>query len=330
MASTIMTTNTSFTKQTHVIHKVYNQWKNDIPEQWRNYFNEFTPAQKTRFITFMNLIGLGNFYQKDELDAPVFDSPREGSLFTTEFSTYALGVQISKEGRLEDPLDLMAKAPKMLAQSARDTKDKIAVSMYAFAFGGGKFTPDGQPLISAAHVMNPIVTPTGVTSGSGIYQSNSLGNMQLTPETLAYADMLSQSWVNDRNLKAHKTLRDLVIPNNSVLAQIAQEIVGTDTHPYTIARKENPQHGRWTVKINRDLPNQYNYFLQAGKGEPGEDCHCLTVWFRWQDGSKPNGFTSFKDQMTQNDVVISSFRLAIGAYDWPGIVGSLGGGPVAG
>jgi hypothetical protein len=333
MASTgLMTTQTSFTKQTHVIHKEYMQWRDDIPEQWRTFFNEYTAPKKGRFVQFMPIIGLGRFQQKPEGAAAVYDAPHEGRMFFTSFSTYALGVSITKEGRIEDPLDLMAKAPKFLAQSARDTKDKIAVGMYVFAFGGGKLLPDGQPLISAAHPMDPQVSPTGFYSGSGIYQSNSLGNMQLTPETLMYADNLSQSWVNDRGLKAKKTLTRLVIPNNSVLEQIAQEIVGTPTHPNEINRKDNPQHNRWKVQVNRDLVSQSQFFLQAENGEPGEDCHGLTVWIRWNDGDSKggNGFHSFEDQQTQNRVIISSFRLAIGAWDWPGIVGSLGGGPVSG
>lgn len=333
MAIGIMTTATSFQKQSHVIHKDYLNERDTIPEQWREYFNEYTPPKKGRFVQFMPIYGLGRFGQKQEGTAPIFDSPREGPMFFTEFSTYALGVAITKEGYLEDPLDLFAKAPKLLSKAARETKDKICVGMYTFAFGP-KTLPDGQPLISTAHPMDPIVTGFNVNgqviqSGSGIYQSNSLGNSQLTPESLMYADMLSQSWVDDRGKKDERELVDLIIPNNPVLAQIAQEIVGTPTHPNTINRKENPQHNRWHVKVNRDLTSQFNWFLQGHKGEPGTDCHALTVWFRWNDGSN-NGWTTFQDPITQNRIVISSFRLAIGAWDWKGIVGSLGGGPISG
>jgi hypothetical protein len=333
MASTLMTTATSFQKQSHVIHKDYLAERDNIPEQWRAYFNEYTAPKKGRFVQFMPIYGLGRFAQKQEGTAPLFDAPREGPMFFTEFSTYALGVSITKEGRIEDPLDLFAKAPRLLSKAARDTKDKITVGMYNFAFGP-KRLPDGQYLISANHPMDPIVTGRStngvvITSGSGIYQSNSLGNQQLTPEVLMAGDVLSQSWLDDRGKKDERELIDLVIPNNPVLVQIAQEIVGTPTHPYTIARKENPQHNRWTVKVNRDLASQYQYFLQAAKGEPGEDCHALTVWMRWNDGSA-NGWKTYIDNITENRVVISSFRIAQGAWDWKGIVGSLGGAPVSG
>lgn len=333
MATSIMTTATSFQKQSHVIHKDYLAVRFTVPEQWRAYFNEYTAPKKGKFVQFMPIYGLGRMGYKQEGDAPLFDAPREGPMFFSSFSTYALGVSITKEGRLEDPLDLIAKAPKLLAKSARDTKDKLFVGMYVNAYT--KPLPDGQPLISANHPMDPEVqaySANGQTirSQSGIYQSNSLGNAQLTPETLMQADMLSQSWLDDRGLKDERELVDLIIPNNPVLAQIAQEIVGTPTHPYTIAKKENPQYNRWNVKINRDLVNQYGFFLQGHKGEPGEDCHALTVWMRWDDGDRDLGFHTYIDNITQNKVIISSFRAANGAWDWKGIVGSLGGGPVAG
>lgn len=331
MATPLMTTNTSFQKQSKVIHRDYLNERNDIPEQWRRFFNEYTPPKRGSFIQYMPIVGLGNFYQKDEGAAPVFDSPSEGLPFFTKFSTYSLAVMISKEARREDPLDLIARAPKLLAKSARDSKDKITVAMYNFAFSGGKLLPDGQPLISANHLMDPQISPTGgVYSASGLTYSNSLGASQLTPEALMDGDTLMESLIDDRGKKDKRTLRKLIVPNNPVLIQIAQEIVGTPTAPYENLKKKNVQENRWEVLVNRDLSSQYNWFLQAGNGEPGEDCHALTVWIRWNDGDKEWGWNTFTDPMTGNYCIISSFRLAIGAWQWQGIVGSTGAGPIAG
>jgi hypothetical protein len=327
-----MTTATSFQKQSKVIHKDYLAFRDSIPAQYEPHTNEYTPPKYGKFVQFMPVIGTGAFFEKDEGQPPALDALSEGIPVMATFSTYALAVMCSKESKIEDPLNLFAKAPRALRKSAKNTIDKIVVKMLALAFSQSQTMSDGQPLISGAHLMNPQISQGGpIYSASGLTYSNSLGNSQITPESLMDGDMLSQNLIDDRGNKDETTLRTLLIGSNPVQAQIAQEVVGTPTHPNEINRKKNLQHNRWDVQVWRDIPISPTFnpwFLMAGKGDPGEDCHGLTVWFRWKDGQSGNGYHSFIEPWTQSPVVVISFRLATMAWKWQGIVGSMGGGGV--
>ena len=178
----LVTTNTPYQAATKVLERDYLNELDLIPQQYEPIINTYTPKDRRRFIQFLPYTGLGDMAEKDEGTAPIFDSPNEMIPFYTTFSTYALGGMVTYEASIEDPLDLLAKIPRMLAQSERDTIDKLAVGMLNLGFSAAKPLPDGQPLFSTAHPLDPVVTPTGVVSRSGLTYSNSLGNAQLTPE----------------------------------------------------------------------------------------------------------------------------------------------------
>jgi hypothetical protein len=322
MAGALWTTNAPFQASTKLLDAKYKDEVNGVPPQYQIVINEYTPKDRKRYVQMLPYTGLGNFVQKGEGEAPTFDSPNEMIPFTASFSTFALAAAVSREATVEDPLDILGELPAMMAKAARNTKDLLAVGMLNLGFSALKPLPDGQPLFSSAHPLNPIVTPTGVVSRIGLTSSNSLGNTQPTPESIRAGELLFETTLDDRGKKDKRTPVWLVFhPQQS---QLFEEITGTPTAPYENTRKVNIQYNKWKLFAWRDLSNPYAWFMLGDKGKPGSDCHGLTVWFRWQ-----SDFDSFKDPLTKNRIVYDSFRQAQGAWTFRGSVGSAGAGAVA-
>ena len=322
MAGPLWVTNSPFQASTKAITEKYKDETNAVPAQYTVIMNEYTPKDRRRFVQMLPFTGLGNLIQKGEGEAPTFDSPNEMIPFTAIFSTYALAAAVSKEATLEDPLDIMSELPGMFVKSNRNTKDLLAVSQLNLGFSSLKLLPDGQPLFSTAHVLNPIVTPTGVVSRIGQTFSNSLGNSQPTPESIRAGELLFETMLDDRGKKDKRTPVWLVF--HPQMSQLFEEITGTPTAPYETTKKVNIQEGKWKLFAWRDLSSPYAWFMLGDKGRPGSNCHGLSVWFRWQ-----SNFRNFRDDMTENRIFADSFRMAQGAWTWRGAVGSAGAGAVA-
>lgn len=322
MAGPLVTTNTSFQAATKLLDAKYKDELSSVPPQYQVVLNEYTPKDKKRYVQMLPYTGLGQFVQKGEGEAPLFDSPNEMIPFQAVFSTYALAAAVSREAQVEDPIDFLSELPEMFAKAARNTKDQLAVAQLNLAFSPLKPIADGQPLISTSHPLNPIVTPTGVVSRIGQTYSNSLGNSQPTPEALRGAELQFEQMLDDRGKKDKRT--PVWVVCHPQMSQIFEEIIGTPTAPYENTRKVNIQYNKWKVFAWRDLSSPYAWFVMGDKGKPGSDCHGLTVWFRWQQD-----FDSFRDPLTKNRVIVDSFRMAQGAWTWRGISGSAGAGAVA-
>jgi hypothetical protein len=322
VANSLWTTQAPFQASTHLLDEKYKDELNNVPQQYEVVINEYTPKDRRRYVQFLPYTGLGQYVAKGEGEAPLFDSPNEMIPFMAVFSTYALAAAVSREAQVEDPLDILSELPAMFAKASRNTKDKLASAMLNLGFSPSKPLPDGQPLFSGVHPLNPIVTPTGVVSRIGQTYSNSLGNIQPTPESIRGMELQFEEMLDDRGKKDKRTPVWLVF--HPQMSQIFEEITSTPTAPYENTKKTNIQYNKWKLFAWRDLTNPYAWFMLGDKGKPGSDCHGLTVWFRWQ-----NDFDSFRDNLTKNRVMVDSFRMAEGAWTWRGASGSQGAGAVA-
>lgn len=318
----LWTTNNPFQASHLLLDEKYKDETSGVPQQYEVVINEYTPKDRKRYVQMLPYTGLSQYQAKGEGEAPVFDTPNEMIPFMAVFSTYALAAAVSREAQVEDPLDILAELPAMFAKSARNTKDQLAVAMLNLGFSPLKPLPDGQPLFSTQHPLNPIITPTGTVSRIGQTFSNSISNTQPTVESIRGMELLFETMKDDRGKKDKRTPVWLVF--HPQMSQLFEEITGTPTAPHENTRKVNIQYNKWKLFAWRDLTNPYAWFMLGDKGKPGTDCHGLTVWFRWQ-----SDFDSYRDPLTKNRVLTDSFRMAQGAWTWRGAVGSAGGGAVA-
>ena len=317
-----ITTNTTIQGQTKVIEKAYLSETDKVPPQYQNIIATLSSDDRRRFVTFLPYAGLGAFQEKTEGMAPAFDSPFEMIPFTAVYNTYALAAMVSEEAELEDPIDLKGKLPRMLAKAERNTKDLQIANLLNLGFSPTMLGADGQPLFSTVHPLGPIATPTGVVSQIGQTFSNSLGNSDLTPETLHQGELLFETMLDDRGKKDKRTTRTLAVSPN--LDKIAKEVLGTPYKPYTPDNTINTEYQSQELFTWRDLVNPFAWFLLGAKGEPDmedDDCHGLAVWFKWQ-----NKVNAWEDPMTSSFFIKSRYRMALGFWTWRGAVGSNGAG----
>jgi len=317
-----ITSNTTIQAQTKQIDKTYLSETDRVPAQYKTIIPDLTSDERRRYVQYLPYAGLGAFQEKTEGAAPAFDAPFEMIPFSAVYNTYALAAVMTEESELEDPISLRGKIPRMLAKSERNTKDLQIANLLNLGFSFSQAVADGQPLFSTAHPLGPIATPTGVVSQLGQNFSNSLGNTDLTPESLHQGELLFETMLDDRGKKDRRSTKWLVVPTN--LDKIAKEVLGTPYKPYTPDNTINTEYQAQELFTWRDLTNPFAWFLLGPKGEPDtedDDCHGLAVWFKWQ-----NKIKSWEDPMTGNFNIKSRYRMALGAWTWRGAVGSQGAG----
>lgn len=320
MPGGIVTTRTSFNAQTKVLQRVVSHRAKEVPPLYPLVFQEVDNDAKRSFLDVGSYAEMGLLQQKNEGSAPASDQPFELIPTHFEFYTYALMASVSREAQYEDPLDLMGKLAPMLADSERVTKDVLYWNTINQGFNPIVLLPDGQPLFSNAHLLSPVVGQSGPFSKIGQTFSNSLGAVQLTPETLRMAEILFETMLSDRALPANRTPKFLMVHPNMV--KTAQEVLGSPMAPYSNQNTVNTEYKAAEVLGNRYLTNQSAWYLVgAPSGYPSGDGHGLITSHKWQ-----NSVWTWFDNSSRTWNISDEFRSTFGPTDWRGIVGSQGAG----
>jgi hypothetical protein len=287
-----------------------------IPKQYPRLFNEFNTDPKRSIATVMPIAELGLFKGR-QVEGAAFsmDSPSELIPITFTYSTYGLASAVTEEAELEDPLNLQAMLPKMLANSERYTQDITIWN--TINLGASPLVPgsDGLPLFATNHPLGPIVTATGVGSLTGQTFSNSLVNAPLTPESYRQAEILFETLLTDRGLPDRRTVKFLVC--SPQMAKTAQEVLGAKLAPYTNQNQPNTANDQAEIMVVRYITSPTFWMLAAGPGDwrNGGDANSLVVGYKWQ-----SRVHSWYDNPTGNYGIRDSYRNTFGFVNWRGLV----------
>lgn len=314
-----ITTRTSEYAQTRVIQEIVSHRAVAAPPLYPKVFQEIGNDPTRSFIDVGSYAELGVFQQKNEGAPPAYDQPFELIPSHFEFYTYSLAASVTREAQDEDPLNLMGKLAPMLADSERVTKDLIYWNTINFAFDPIVTLYDGQPLISDAHLLSPVPGPTGPISKIGMTYSNSLGNSQLTPDTLRAGELLFEMMLSDRALPASRT--PVYLMCHPSLAKVAQEMVDSKLEPGTDTNTINTEFGVVKVLPNRYMTNTSAWFLVGAPGYPTGDGHQLITSHKRQ-----YDVLTWFDPETRAWNISEEFRSTFGPADWRGICASQGAG----
>jgi hypothetical protein len=123
------------------------------------------------FVDEFSVAGLGRFVQKPEGTPAAFSDPVQGDRRRTLVLTWALGFRVTMEMREDEQHGIVAKMPADLAESARDSQDRLAWGLINVAFTAADDTantclPEGdgtrRSLFDTGHVplRNPGATQT--------------------------------------------------------------------------------------------------------------------------------------------------------------------------
>lgn len=130
----------------------WGQVYNEVPEEYVDLFDMQTSQQA--YEELVQSTGFGLAPIKSEGGSGAYDSSIQGFTVRATHIAYALGYKVTYE-ELQDNLysQLSRGRAQANAFSMRQTVENVGVAMYNDAFAGAVFLyPDGQPLISTAHV----------------------------------------------------------------------------------------------------------------------------------------------------------------------------------
>lgn len=148
-----------------------------------------------------------------------FSRPKQGANQTFTIKKYGLGFSISEEAVDDGKFDLIADAVRMMAQSARESQEISAMSLFNSGFSGGSVvTNDGLSLFNNAHTL-----PSGLT----FRNTPASTQVDLSPSTLdqALVDFETQFIGDSGIIKKIQPKILLVHPSNR---RYAMEIVGSE------------------------------------------------------------------------------------------------------
>lgn len=290
-----------------------------IPKQYPKLFNEWNTDPKRAEATIEPIAELGLFRGRTEGGGFAVDSPVELIPIAFTYSTYGLSSYVTEEAQLEDPLNLQAMLPQMLANSERYTQDITIWNTFNYAATSTVPGSDGLPLLSTIHPLGPQLTSTGTTSLTGLVFSNYLGFSPLTPESFRQAELLFETLLTDRGNPDRRTPKFLVCGPQMI--KTAQEVVGARLATYSTQNTPNTAADQAEIMGVRYITSPTAWFLCAGPGDwaHGGDCNSLVVGFKWQ-----SRVHAWYDNPTGNYGIRSSYRNTFGFANWRGIVGSSG------
>lgn len=240
--------------------------------------------------------------------APVsYDSEMQGWINTYAHIAYALGYIVTKE-EIEDNMykEVAQRRAKANAFSCNQTVENVAAFLYNNAFVSTFYaTPDGQPLISTAHV-----NASGGTYSNRITTPADLSEVSLEDLTIQIMDARM-----DRGLRISVMPQTLhIAPNewynaNRILKSVLQN--NTANNAINVLKATNAFPGG--IKLNHYFTDPDAWFIRTNIPNG--------MTFFWRN--KPQ-FDQDNDFDTKNAKSATYFRFSVGATDPRGIYGSPG------
>ena len=313
----ILNTRTSFQAATKIMERAFTNRASKVPPLYEKFFNIIKTDPKRSFATFMPFAELGTLRYKPEGAAPIYDQPFELIPTTFNYFTFSLAAAITEEAQTEDAIGFMGKLPEMMADSEQVTKDLTFWNTLNLGYSPTALGSDGLPLFSTLHPLAARATPLGIQSMIGLYQSNSLGALQLTPEALQQAYILFETMLSDRGLPRRRT--PIYLLCGPQLAKVAEEILGTPNSVYSNQNTINVVRDTVTLMVIRYITSPTFWCVAAAPGDIQGDSHSLVVGHKWE-----NRVSSWMDPATKNFNMATSFRSTYGFIHPWGIVGSQG------
>lgn len=255
----------------------------------------------------VQVTGFGLAPKKAQGASMAYDSEQQGWVSTYAHVAYALGYIVTKE-ELDDNLykEVASRRAKANAFSINQTVENVAALIYNDAFDGTYFTmPDGQPLISSAHV-----NATG-----GTYSNQLTPGADLSEASLEDINIQIMNMTQDRGLKIAAMAESLHISTqefynaNRILKSVLQSDTANNAINVLKATNAFPKG----IKLNHYFTAPSNWFVRTNIPNG--------MTFFWR--TRPE-FDQDNDFDTKNAKAGTYMRFSAGCTDPRGIYGSRG------
>lgn len=287
------------------VRAIWGQVYDAHPEEYTDLYE--VKGSKKAYEQDVQVTGFGLAPVKAQGAPLAYDSEMQGWISTYLHIAYALGFAVTKE-EIADNLyaEVAQRRARANAFSMSQTVENVAAFLYNNAFVGTYFTmPDGQPLISTAHV-----NATGGTFSNRIATPADLSEASLEDITIQIMDARQ-----DRGLRISVMPESLhIAPNewynaNRILKSVLQNNTSTNAINVLKATNTFPKG----IKLNHYFTDPDAWFIRTNVQDG-------MVMF-WRD--RPE-FDKDNDFSTKNALASSYMRFSVGATDPRGIYGSPG------
>lgn len=287
------------------IHAIWGQVYDAHPTE---YTDLYEVRNSTRaYEQDVQVTGFGLAPVKSQGGQIAYDSEMQGWVTTYAHIAYALGYIVTKE-ELEDNLykEVSQRRAKANAFSCNQTIENVAAFLYNNAFSSTFYTtPDGQPLISTAHV-----------NASGGTYSNRLA----TPADLSEAS-IEDLTIQIMNATQDRGLRISIMPESLHIStaefynahRILKSVLQNDTGNNAINVLKATNAFPKGIKVNHYFTDPDAWFIRTNIPNG------MTMFWR----NKPQ-FEQDNDFDTKNAKAATYMRFSVGATDPRGIFGSPG------
>lgn len=205
------------------VKKWWGQAYDEYPVEYTNLFDSESTSRA--FEEYVQFTGLGLAAVKREGAGVTYDDMTQGWVTRFVPVNYALGFVITKE-MVEDGISGIVgkKRARYLAFSMRQTKEIVGANIYNRATNSAYAMPDGQPMLSTAHV-----NFTGGTFSNRLSTDTDFSEAGLEQICIDIAGA-----TNDRGLKIALQARRLILPYQ--LEFEAERVLGS---PYRVGTSDN-------------------------------------------------------------------------------------------
>lgn len=285
------------------IHAVWGQIYAEHQEEFSDLYDQLNSGKA--YEQDVQVTGFGLAPVKGQGQSLAYDSEMQGWITTYAHVAYALGYIVTYE-ELQDNLykEVATRRAKANAFSMRQTTENVAAFLYNNAFTTTYYAmPDGQPLISSAHV-----NPSGGTFSNALTPGADLSEAGL--EDICIQIMQT---TQDRGLLISNMPQSLhIAPSewynaNRVLKSTLQSHTGNNAINVLKATNAFPKG----IKLNHYFTNPNAWFIRTNIPNG------MQMFWR----NRPS-FDQDNDFDTKNAKAASYMRFSVGCTDPRGIYGS--------
>ncbi len=285
------------------IHAVWGQIYAEHQEEFSDLYDQLSSGKA--YEQDVQVTGFGLAPVKGQGQSLAYDSEMQGWITTYAHVAYALGYIVTYE-ELQDNLykEVATRRAKANAFSMRQTTENVAAFLYNNAFTTTYYAmPDGQPLISSAHV-----NPSGGTFSNALTPGADLSEASL--EDICIQIMQT---TQDRGLLISNMPQSLhIAPSewynaNRVLKSTLQSHTGNNAINVLKATNAFPKG----IKLNHYFTNPNAWFIRTNIPNG------MQMFWR----NRPS-FDQDNDFDTKNAKAASYMRFSVGCTDPRGIYGS--------
>jgi hypothetical protein len=287
----------------NALEPIVRNWYGTAYKQYDDLFKKVFDVRtsKKAVETTMSQMGTGLFTVKGQGSPISMDTTKELYKSTHTHIAYSKGLRFTREMMEDELYNIMKSMAGNMKRSEKHTVEILAANVFNNGFDSGYTGSDGVELFSLLH-------PLG---GGGTAANEPTTAVDLSTDSIEQAKIDIYGWTDDRGLKFRATGKFLMVhPANEANAR---RVLESQRDPDSANNAINPSYKSLELIVNPFLTDTDAWYIITDVGDS-----LVFYWRRMPDFQRDN------DTMTQDMLMLATFRMSVGWDDWRGAYGSPG------